>query len=99
MRLRRILLIVLLVGGFWYVTAHVVGDLRSLGFLKTSGSNSPLELTEAHAAPEYDSEEQNNIAIYKRVLPSVVNITATNLTFNFFYGAVPQQGQGSGFVL
>ncbi|MGA2251415.1 S1C family serine protease [Terracidiphilus sp.] len=99
MRLRRILLILLLVGGFWYVTAHVAGDLRSLGLLKTSGGKSPLELTEAHAAPEYDSEEQNNIAIYKRVLPSVVNITATSLTFNFFYGAVPQQGQGSGFVL
>jgi S1-C subfamily serine protease len=99
MRLRRILLILLLVGGFWYVTAHVAGDLRSLGLLKTGGGNSPLELTEAHAAPEYDTEEQNNIAIYKRVLPSVVNITATNLTFNFFYGAVPQQGQGSGFVL
>jgi S1-C subfamily serine protease len=99
MRLRRVLLILLLVGGFWYVTVHVAGDLRSLGLLKTSGGNSPLELTEAHAAPEYDTEEQNNIAIYKRVLPSVVNITATNLTFNFFYGAVPQQGQGSGFVL
>jgi S1-C subfamily serine protease len=100
MRLRRILLILLLVGGFWYVTAHVAGDLRSLGLLKASGhGGSPLELTEAHAAPEYDSEEQNNIAIYKRVLPSVVNITATSLTYNFFYGAVPQQGQGSGFVL
>ena len=99
MRLRRIVLVLLLVGGFWYVTAHVSGDLRSLGLLKTSGGSSPLELTEAHAAPEYDPEEQNNISIYKRVLPSVVNITATNLTFNFFYGAVPQQGQGSGFIL
>ena len=99
MRLRRIVLILLLVGGFWYVTAHVAGDLRSLGLLKSSGSSSPLELTEAHAAPEFDSEEQNNISIYKRVLPSVVNITATSLTYNFFYGAVPQQGQGSGFIL
>jgi S1-C subfamily serine protease len=33
------------------------------------------------------------------VLPSVVNITSTTLVFNFFYGTVPQQGQGSGFVL
>ena len=99
MKLRRIVLILLIVGVFWYVTAHVSGDLRSLGLLKTSDRNSPLELTEAHAAPEYDSEEQNNIQIYKRVLPSVVNITATNLTYNFFYGPVPQQGQGSGFIL
>jgi S1-C subfamily serine protease len=29
----------------------------------------------------------------------VVNITSTTLVFNFFYGTVPQQGQGSGFVL
>jgi S1-C subfamily serine protease len=56
-------------------------------------------LTEANAAPAYDAEEQNNIAVYKRVLPSVVNITSTSLVFNFFYGAVPQQGQGSGFIL
>src|SRR5581483_2758023 len=62
-------------------------------------STSPLQLTEAEAAPAYDAEEQNNIAIYKRVLPSVVNITSTTLVFDFFYGTVPQQGQGSGFVL
>ena len=63
------------------------------------GSSDPLVLTEAHAAPAYDAEEQNNIAVYKRVLPSVVNITSTTLVFNFFYGTVPQQGQGSGFIL
>jgi len=63
------------------------------------GHGNALDLTEAEAAPEYDSEEQNNIAVYKRVLPSVVNITSTTLVFNFFYGTVPQQGQGSGFVL
>src|SRR6185436_16443652 len=40
-----------------------------------------------------------NIALYKRVLPSVVNITSTAVAFDFFYGAVPQQGQGSGFII
>ncbi|HEY3706951.1 MAG TPA: trypsin-like peptidase domain-containing protein [Terracidiphilus sp.] len=100
MKMRRILLIVLLVGGFWYVTAHLPGDLRHLSLLGShAAEGSGLTLTEAHAAPEYDSEEQNNIAVYKRVLPSVVNITSTSLVFNFFYGAVPQQGQGSGFIL
>jgi S1-C subfamily serine protease len=29
----------------------------------------------------------------------VVNITAKALVFNFFYGTVPQEGQGSGFIL
>jgi S1-C subfamily serine protease len=29
----------------------------------------------------------------------VVNITSRQVVFNFFYGAVPQEGQGSGFIL
>jgi S1-C subfamily serine protease len=91
--------VLLLVGGFWYVTAHLPGDLEHLSLTGSKGSSSALELTEAHAAPEYDPEEQNNIAVYKRVLPSVVNITSTALVWNFFYGSVPQQGQGSGFIL
>jgi len=99
MKFRRLLLVVLLVGGFWYVTTHLPAGLNHLSLLGARGSNSPLELTEAHAAPEFDNEEQNNIAVYKRVLPSVVNITSTSLVFNFFYGPVPQQGQGSGFIL
>ena len=100
MRLSRILLIlVILLGGFWLVTTylqptHSMGHISLLG-----GSTAPLELTEAQAAPKYDAEEENNIAIYKRVLPSVVNITSTALVFDFFYGTVPQQGQGSGFIL
>src|SRR5580658_9979193 len=105
MRLRRFFMVVLLVGGFWYVTSHfsfhkVDGKpLSHVSLFKNPSGGSPLELTEAEAAPAYDAEEQNNIAVYKRVLPSVVNITSTTLVFNFFYGTVPQQGQGSGFVL
>jgi S1-C subfamily serine protease len=104
MKLRTIVLVVLLVGGFWFVTTHWPSrfDRLSLKHVSVFGGNGPgssLELTEAEAAPSYDAEEQNNIAVYKRVLPSVVNITSTTLVFNFFYGTVPQQGQGSGFIL
>ncbi|MGA3262693.1 MAG: trypsin-like peptidase domain-containing protein [Terracidiphilus sp.] len=103
-QLRRILLVVLLVGGFWYLTTHLPSrfnrlSLSNFSLFNAHGSASPLELTEAQAAPAYDAEEQNNIAVYKRVLPSVVNITSTTLVFNFFYGTVPQHGQGSGFIL
>ena len=102
--LRRVFLVVLLVGGFWYLTTHLSfapgGPAWShFSLFGAKGSNSPLQLTEAEAAPAYDAEEQNNIAVYKRVLPSVVNITSTTLVFNFFEGVVPQHGQGSGFIL
>ena len=99
MKLRRVLLVFLLVSGFWYLTTHLPAGLTRWALTHASGSGSPLELTEAQAAPSYDAEEQNNIAIYKRVLPSVVNITSKSLVFNFFYGTVPQEGQGSGFIL
>jgi len=101
MKMRRVLLVLLLVGGFWYIATHLpVGSGRTSLFHSSGiGYGSGLQLTEAAAAPTYDAEEQNNIGIYKRVLPSVVNITSTALVFNFFYGAVPQQGQGSGFIL
>jgi S1-C subfamily serine protease len=99
MRLRRVFLVLVLVGGFLYATTHLPSGLGNFSLSGLHGSNSPLHLTEAEAAPAYDAEEQNNIAVYKRVLPSVVNITSTTLVFNFFYGQVPQQGQGSGFIL
>ena len=99
MKLRRLFIVVLLVGGFWYLTTHANSPFSHFSLFNASGSRSPLQLTEAQAAPAYDAEEQNNIAVYKRVQPSVVNITSTALVFNFFYGAVPQQGQGSGFIL
>jgi S1-C subfamily serine protease len=56
-------------------------------------------VTEAAAPQNYDSEEKNNIDVYKRVSPAVVNITSTAVAFDFFYGPVPQEGQGSGFVI
>ena len=99
MKLRHFVLVVLLVGGFWYLTTHLPSNLSHISFFGLHGSDSPLQLTEAEAAPAYNADELNNISVYKRVLPSVVNITSTTLVFNFFYGAVPQQGQGSGFIL
>ena len=96
MTFRRIVLILLLIGGFWYLTSRYSSPDRQRTL---AGGGSPLTLTEAQAAPEYDAEESNNISVYKKALPSVVNITSSTVGVNFFYGLVPQQGQGSGFIL
>ncbi len=96
MIVRRLILVLLIVGGFWYLTSRYEGSQREVTL---AGNGSPLTLTEAHAAPEFDAEESNNIQVYKKAMPSVVNITSSTVQLNFFYGPVPQQGQGSGFVL
>jgi S1-C subfamily serine protease len=92
---RRIVLVLVLVGGFWFL----INRNRPVNQELPPIAPGSLHLTEAHAAPEYDSEELNNISVYKKALPSVVNITSTAVAFDFFYGPVPQQGQGSGFIL
>jgi S1-C subfamily serine protease len=113
MKLRPVLLVVVLLAGFYYVTTHFASTGAFSPWLSSvhapagptenvesvRGPNGAFDLTEASAAPAYDEEEQQNIAVYKRALPSVVNITSTAVAWDFFYGAVPQQGQGSGFIL
>ena len=112
MKLRPVLLVVLLLSGFYYLTTHMGRTGAITPWLRTAAIQPPdantatatgplgtFQLTEAHAAPAYDTEEQQNIAVYKKALPSVVNITSTAVAFDFFYGPVPQQGQGSGFIL
>ena len=100
--LRRATLTILLVACFWYIVSG--RNFMSIGHLPFSAGklpafDSPLHLTEASADQAYDNEEQNNMNVYKHVLPAVVNVTSTSVAYNFFYGQVPQQGQGSGFIV
>ena len=97
MKTRSAILIVLLVGSFVYLTSY--SNFKGTRNLPLAKLWRPLRLTIADAQPAYTSEETNRIAVYKRVLPSVVNVTSSQLSFDFFNGVVPHQGQGSGFVL
>ncbi len=94
--LRPFLVGVLIAGGFFYFTTWRNGAAKVMNVVSQPAR---LEITEAAAPETPDEEEQNNIGVYKRALPSVVNITSRAMAFDFFYGAVPQEGQGSGFVI
>src|SRR5882724_7932834 len=94
--IRPFLVGVLIAGGFFYFTTW---RHNSTHLLNTVSQRPRLEITEAASPETPDEEEQNNIGVYKRALPSVVNITSRAMAFDFFYGAVPQEGQGSGFVI
>ena len=54
----------------------------------------PPEVTEAA-----DVEEQLVTSVYARVSPAVVHITSRVIVRDYFWGAVPQEGTGSGFII
>ncbi|MDR0583417.1 MAG: trypsin-like peptidase domain-containing protein [Treponema sp.] len=48
----------------------------------------------------YTEEEQDNISIYERLNPAVVNITTETMAINWFLEPVPQEGgSGSGSII
>jgi len=97
--LRPLIFSVFLVLGFYILTTHG-GDAFHLPLDKSWVTRpAKVEITEAATPAGFDPEEQNNISVYRKVIPTVVNITSTAVAFDFFYGAVPQQGQGSGFII
>ena len=96
MRLARPLILGALIAGafYWYTTHHT--DVKPSDYISRP---TQVELTQAAGPQTFDSEEQTNIEVYKKGIPSVVNITSTAVAFDFFYGPVPQEGQGSGFII
>ena len=49
--------------------------------------------------PGDDEDENNNIDLYQRLAPGVVNITSTVLEHDFFFNIVPREGAGSGSII
>src|SRR5579875_3625040 len=112
MKLRSVLLVLLILCGFYFLSTRLFPIGTIAGLMRGGGQNTPgvtmtslngplgsFRLSEAEAAPTLDAEEQENVSVYKRALPSVVNITSTQVAYDFFYQPVPEQGQGSGFIL
>jgi S1-C subfamily serine protease len=100
MKLMRPLIFAMVIAGvFFYFTTWRSNSLRQFHNSNWLTQPAQVEITEAAPNESLDGEEQNNISVYKRNIPSVVNVTSRAVTFDFFYGLVPQEGQGSGFVI
>src|SRR5208337_963045 len=94
--LRPVLLAVILAGAFFYFTTYRSGRTWPGNWLSRPGQ---VEISQAAGNESLDAEEQNNISVYRKNIGSVVNITSRAVTFDFFYGLVPEEGQGSGFII
>jgi S1-C subfamily serine protease len=94
--LRTLIFAFVLAAAFFYFTTYRHGGLSSSDWISRPQH---VEITEAAGSESLDAEEQNNIGVYRKSIGSVVNITSRVMTYDFFYGLVPQEGQGSGFVI
>ncbi|MBN1836330.1 MAG: trypsin-like peptidase domain-containing protein [Spirochaetales bacterium] len=47
----------------------------------------------------YSADEANNIQVYERLNPAVVNITSVSFEYNWFLEPVPREGTGSGSII
>jgi S1-C subfamily serine protease len=93
--LRPFLFGALLAGAFYWYTTHHTGEGPGTWITRPTH----VELSEAAGPEKLDAEEQNNIEVYRKAIPAVVNITSKTVAYDFFYGPVPEEGQGSGFII
>src|SRR5512133_1296203 len=95
--IRTIFFAAVIAGAFYLFTTAGPGHLTPSRWLGNSGK---VELTQAaEGQGQLDSEESVNVNVYKKAVPAVVNIQSRSVSFNFFYGVVPEEGQGTGFIL
>src|SRR5580704_3053365 len=103
MRPRALILTLLLVAGFWFVTERGDVNLNRWDvrhWVQPISRNGRLwsDPVTAHGSG-FGADEQNNIDIYKTNRLATVNITSIVYQRDFFFQVFPQKGIGSGFII
>jgi S1-C subfamily serine protease len=84
------------------VAALLAGCAAPARVIVVTATPAPTEAPRPAAAPAAAGRldlllEETFVALYERVSPSVVHITARAQVFDFFRGVIPNEGTGSGF--
>jgi S1-C subfamily serine protease len=75
---RPFILGVILASAFYWLTTHHAGTNPVAEMISRP---THIEISEAAGPEKLDPEEQNNIEVYRRVIPSVVNITTRTVAY------------------
>ncbi|MGI8785939.1 MAG: S1C family serine protease [Acidobacteriota bacterium] len=81
------------------VTALVVTFAQRWPQPPPSSASQAPPAAQASRGSALSDDERNNVEIYNRVSPGVVNITTVVIDYDLFFRAVPQRGIGSGCIL
>ncbi len=98
MKPRTLLFTLILVASFWMLTSR--GQWKLAQFVRPLTGDGHLwsDPVTAHGAG-FETDEQNNIDIYKTNRVATVNITSTVYSRDFFFQVYPRKGTGSGFLI
>ena len=91
------------ISGYW------VGQWAARPTAESALTSAPLDapavarVESAVSAPvspaSLSEDERRTVEVYRRASPAVVNITTRTVEWDFFYGATPGGGTGSGFIV
>ena len=95
----RQLIIVALVSGLFAVAAFAFFERVIVNRLQPSGIAFTEEAPSGITNPAVAPDEQNNIEVYRKLSPGVVNVHSTSYARDFFGYVEPRQGSGSGSVI
>ncbi len=102
-RRNRLFIAGMLIMAFVLGAGVVAFIMQPLSLRVASAQDAPTAVPTPTALPdtvyaELDVRDQVMINLYDRVNPSVVHIASRQNVPSFFYGTVPQEGTGSGFL-
>ncbi|MFQ5777118.1 MAG: S1C family serine protease [Terriglobia bacterium] len=97
-----LLLAAALVAGYWVGSRPEAPPLPEPS-LVPARATADTWVERAVATPDtptrLSDDERNSVEVYRKASAAVVNVTTRTLEMDFFYGAVPVQGSGSGFLI
>ena len=74
--IRPLILTLAIAGGFFYFTTWRPNSQAGVHPSDWLDRPAQVEITEAAPGESLDGEEQNNISVYRKNIPSVVNVTS-----------------------
>lgn len=90
--------IIVLLAFLWFKKDKPSRFFDSRPTAKSLDFNAP-ETDAGSRAVIVSADERINIDVFEKVHPAVVNIATTTLGMNFWMEIIPQEGQGSGFII
>src|SRR3989304_728922 len=97
-----LLLAVAMLAGYWAGTRAPAPPLPEPSLAPRpadAATQAPLPAPAPVPPANLSEDERNSVVLYQQAAPAVVNVTTRAVEMDFFYGMIPVEGSGSGFLI